>query len=76
MESSKKRGKDLTKLAEVIRLLERGEILSAKYRDHKLIGNNKGRRECHLEPNWLLIYKLEDSLLILERLGTHSDLFK
>jgi mRNA interferase YafQ len=76
VELAKKRGKDLSKLTEVIKLLERGEILPVKYKDHKLIGNNKGRRECHLEPNWLLIYKLEDNLLIFERLGSHSDLFK
>lgn len=73
---AKKRGKDLNKLMEVIKIFEREELLPTKYKDHKLIGNNKERRECHLEPDWLLIYKLEDDLLILERLGSHSDLFK
>ena len=73
---AKKRGKDLTKLAEVIEFLEQEMLLPPKFSDHGLIGNYKGHRECHIEPNWLLIYKIEDDALILERLGSHSDLFK
>ena len=49
--------------------------LPEEYQDHPLIGNYLGSRECHLEPDWLLIYRIEDEVLILIRLGTHSDLF-
>ena len=49
--------------------------LEVKFRDHKLTGNYKDRRECHIEPDWLLIYKLESQIIIFERTGTHSDLF-
>ena len=73
---AKKRGKDLEKLKEVIRLLIEEDSLPVKYLDHPLKGNYKGRRECHIEPNWLLIYKREEDLIIFERTGTHSDLFK
>lgn len=73
---AQKRGKDLSKLAEVIKLLENEQILTSKYRDHNLVGNHNGHRECHLEPNWLLIYKIDNDMLLLERLGSHSDLFK
>ena len=51
------------------------ERLNARYKDHKLIGNFIGRRECHIEPDWLLIYKTNDDEIIFERTGTHSDLF-
>jgi mRNA interferase YafQ len=72
---AQKRGKDLNKLKEIIRLLVSEQSLPAKNRDHPLRGNYAHHRECHIEPNWLLIYKKEDDTLILERLGTHSDLF-
>jgi mRNA interferase YafQ len=52
------------------------EKLPAKNRDHALTGNYTDRRECHIEPDWLLIYKLESDSIIFERTGTHSDLFK
>jgi mRNA interferase YafQ len=52
------------------------QSLPERYKDHMLIDNYLGRRECHLEPNWLLIYKKDENTLVLERLGTHSDLFK
>lgn len=71
-----KRGKELQKLKEVMNLLIEEEPLAERYRDHPLIGNYKGRRECHLEPNWLLIYKLAGETIIFERTGTHSDLFE
>jgi len=71
----RKRGKDLQKLKLVLSNLIAGDQLEVQYRDHILIGNYKGRRECHVEPNWLLIYKLEDDEIIFERTGTHSDLF-
>jgi mRNA interferase YafQ len=71
-----KRGKALQKIKEVMGLLIAEESLGERYRDHILLGNYKGRRECHLEPNWLLIYKLEGEGIIFERTGTHSDLFE
>jgi mRNA interferase YafQ len=71
-----KRGKELQKIKAVMSLLIAEEQLAERYRDHTLIGNYKGRRECHIEPNWLLIYKLEGEGIIFERTGTHSDLFE
>ncbi len=70
------RGKDVKKLDTVLGILIGGMNLQAKHRDHKLIGNFKSRRECHIEPDWLLIYKIEKNVLILERTGSHSDLFE
>ena len=72
---AKKRGKDIEKLKTAIRLLAEGKPLPLQFRDHPLIGNYKHRRECHIEPNWLLIYKKEANAIIFERTGTHSDLF-
>ena len=72
----KKRGKSQNKLKVVIQKLVYGEQLNPIYKDHKLSGNYKGRRECHLEPNWLLIYKIKEDEIIFERTGTHSDLFE
>ena len=70
-----KRGKDASKLKELIGLLFTEEDLPESYRDHALIGNWKGWRDCHVEPDWILIYKVQDNSLILGRTGTHSDLF-
>lgn len=74
----KKQGKNIEKLYEIINILASGEELDAKYRDHNLIGNYKGYRECHIEPDWLLIYKVMENILILtlSRTGSHSELFK
>lgn len=72
----RKWGKDLVKLKEVVSLLARGEALGRKYRDHSLIGDWKGSRDCHMEPDWVLIYTVEEDFLRLERTGTHSDLFQ
>jgi len=72
----KKRGKNLEKLKPVICSLITEEPLNALHRDHKLVGNWQGRRECHIEPDWLLVYKLESDKIIFERTGTHSDLFQ
>ena len=74
---AKKQNKDLDKLFEVIDILANGKKLE-KYKDHELSGNYKGTRECHVEPNWLLIYEIRDDVLvlILYRTGTHSELFK
>lgn len=72
------RGFDCSLLNEVVDLLANEVPLPEKYRDHDLIGNFSGFRECHIKPNWLLIYKVEkeDLLLMLFRTGTHSDLFR
>ncbi len=72
---AKKRGRDLTKLDEIIRILQSQKSLPIKNKDHKLKGNYTGCRECHIEPDWLLIYKITKKELILSRTGTHSDLF-
>ena len=74
---AKKQNKSLVKLFEVIDVLANGDTLDAKYRDHDLSGTYKGTRECHVEPDWLLIYEVADDELILylTRTGTHSDLF-
>lgn len=73
----KKRGMDISMLTEVIRKLAAGEVLPDKNRDHPLGGNYAGCRECHIAPDWLLIYEIyeEDLFLYLTRTGTHSDLF-
>ena len=73
-----KQGKNIKKLLEVIEVLADGEQLDSKYKDHSLIGNYKGYRECHIEPDWLLIYKVMENILILtlSRTGSHSELFK
>ena len=75
---AKKQQKSLDKLFEVIDILSNGNPLDAKYHDHELTGNYKGTRECHIEPDWLLIYELRDDVLVvmLYRLGSHSELFK
>lgn len=73
----KKRGKDISKLIEVLNLLQKGEPLPEKYDDHNLTGNLKDFRECHIEPDWLLIYQIFEDTLILSATatGSHSDLF-
>ena len=73
----KKRKYDLKLLAKIINKLSDSEILPKKYRDHCLTGDYKGFRECHIQPDWLLIYKIEKNILVLtlSRTGTHSDLF-
>ena len=68
--------KDMRKLGEVIDLLQAGEPLTQHNLDHALTGNYAGHRECHLSPDWLLIYKIEGSMLILVRTGSHSELFR
>ena len=72
----RKRGKDLDKLREVVRLLAEGTQLPANYRDHPLIGPWRPSRDCHIEPDRILIYTSDKDSLRLERTGTHSDLFK
>ena len=70
-----KRNTSLNKLKRIIDTLQNENPLPPKNKDHKLKGNYRGFRECHIEPDWLLIYKTTKSELILVRTGTHSDLF-
>lgn len=74
-----KRGYNIQELRTVVTMLANGTVLPDKYRDHDLVNsrNYKGMRECHIEPDWLLVYKITESVLILtlQRIGTHSDLF-
>ncbi len=72
---SKKRGREIGKLKKVIELLVNEEPLPAKYRKHKLKGDYAGYWECHIEPDWLLIFKKTKAHVIFVRIGTHSDLF-
>ena len=74
---AKKRGYDISKLESIITLLANREQLPQANKDHNLIGNYEGFRECHISPDWLLIYEANESELILHliRTGTHSDLF-
>lgn len=72
-----KRHLNIRLLDDVVRALAKDEILPEKYKDHALIGDYAGYRECHIQPDWLLVYRLEDDflVLILFRTGSHSDLF-
>ncbi len=71
----KKSGKNIAELRQVINKLATDENLEPKYRDHALVGNYSGCRECHIEPDWLLIYKNSIIELALIRTGSHSELF-
>jgi mRNA interferase YafQ len=73
---AKRRGKNFEKLKLIVRSLVAGEELDPIHRDHKLIGEFAGRRECHIESDWLLIYKVQAKTIIFERTGTHADLFR
>ncbi len=72
-----KRHLNIELLDDIIRALSRGETLPEKYKDHPLSGDWIGHRECHIQPDWLLIYRVENDILVLTlaRTGTHSDLF-
>jgi len=76
----KKQGKDLNKIKYVIERIATGNILEPKYQDHTLVNNSrfKNCRECHIEPDWLLIYHIDASelILLLVETGSHSKLFK
>lgn len=74
---AKRRGLDIEILNEVVRLISEEQPLPVKNKDHKLTGNYAGYRECHIQPDWLLIYSIDSrvSILNLIRTGTHSDLF-
>ena len=72
----KKQKKDLDKLKLVIDSICKGNKLEEKYKDHKLIGNYDKARECHIEPDWLLIYESYENVVKLRRTGSHAELFK
>jgi mRNA interferase YafQ len=72
---NEKRGKDMAKLRHVLRLLIDGSPLPPRFRDHPLRGDWKGCRDLHIEPDWLLIYTVDDATVRFERTGTHADLF-
>lgn len=78
LRTAKKRGYNLLLLNTVVDTLAAGLPLAEQYKDHKLTGNYNGCRECHITPDWLLIYEITDDELILylTRTGTHSDLFE
>jgi len=73
---AQKRGKNLDKFKIIAEVLLSGESIDKIHKDHKLVGNYANRRECHIESDWLLIYKIGQTLMVFERMGSHSDLFK
>jgi len=75
---AEKRGKDMAKLKVMLERLIEGEPLPPEFKDHPLRGNCAGSRDCHIEPDWVLIYTLtdHDAHVCFERTGTHSDLFR
>ncbi len=75
IKKAKKRGKDMEKIKELIRILIDGKSLPEKYKDHPLVGNWHSFRDAHIEPDWLLIYKIDGDDVRFERTGSHSDLF-
>lgn len=76
VKAAEKRGKDLTKLRALLKLLMEQRPLPESIRDHPLRGNWKGFRDAHIQPDWLLIYRVVGNELQLARTGTHADLFK
>lgn len=76
LQRCRRRGKNLDQFKIIARSLLAGEPLNPIYRDHRLIGNFIGRRECHIESDWLLVYRTAGDRMYFERMGTHSDLFK
>ena len=78
LKKCKKQGKPIVKLKEIDQILSKGKNLPIKNRDHSLTGNWEGFRECHIEPDWLLIYRIDEDekTIIYTRTGSHSELFK
>ncbi len=71
----RRRGKEMEKLKLLLSCLVSGKLPDPLHRDHMLVGNWQGRRECHVEADWLLIYKPESERIVFERTGSHADLF-
>ena len=76
VKKARKRGKNLDKFKIIARALIEGKKPDPLHRDHQLIGDYTGRRECHIEADWLLIYKVEKDKILFERMGSHADLFE
>jgi mRNA interferase YafQ len=76
LKRSRRRGKNMEKFKIIVRGLLTGEPLDPIHRDHRLLGGFAGRRECHIESDWLLVYRVESDRMYFERTGTHSDLFR
>ena len=76
LKRSRRRGKNMEKFKIIVRGLLTGEPLDSIHHDHRLLGGFAGRRECHIESDWLLVYRVERDRMYFERTGTHSDLFK
>ena len=76
LKKMRKRGKSLDMLKAIVTDLANGKTLDPKFKDHQLTGRWKNCRDCHIEPDWVLIYTMDTHSLRLERTGTHSDLFK
>jgi mRNA interferase YafQ len=76
LKRAKKRGCNLSLLSEIMDKLINKIPLEERYRDHELTGNYAGTRECHIKPDWLLIYYYEGKAIVFERTGSHSDLFR
>ncbi|MDD4737231.1 MAG: type II toxin-antitoxin system YafQ family toxin [Kiritimatiellae bacterium] len=76
VERCRKRGKSLEKFKRLALCLIEERPLDPVYKDHKLAGNYANQRDCHIEPDWLLIYKKDAEFVVFERMGSHSDLFK
>ncbi len=76
LKKMERQGKNIEKLKLIIIQLVNQKLLNEAHRDHKLIGNYRDRRECHIESDWLLIYKTTEEEIIFERTGSHSDLFQ
>jgi len=75
LKAAKKRGKDMEKIKQPMRLLLEGQPLPAEYKDHPLKGEWRSFRDAHIEPDWLLIYKIDGDDVRFERTGRHTDLF-
>ncbi len=73
LKQQEKRGKNPKKFLDIAEKLAKQESLAPKHHNHKLVGNFKGRWECHIEPDWLLVYYITKEEIIFERTGTHSD---
>jgi len=75
LEVKRKQNKNLSKVKEVLEIIRQGKQLEQKYKDHQLKGDMKDYRELHVEPDWLLVYKIDGDTLFLVRTGSHSELF-
>jgi mRNA interferase YafQ len=76
LKKAKKRGKNMEKIKQPLRLLIEESTLPPVYRDHSLTGNRSGCRDLHIEPDWLLVYRVVGNVVRFERTGSHSDLFR